>query len=166
MSCLWPNWPLERKRTQEQCQSQEGIFWAGSFIFQTQVLKYQWGVKPAVQAVSRGNDTMCKCTCTLTCIVSHEPVLKPTPNCKNQIIKMCPSIHFTGGPRTPSRESRTSGRRRRTKRKRSPPRPQPASTTATTRNISRSTWTLTRRRKRRASTSSPTTDTVKELFVI
>ncbi len=26
--------PLERKRTQEQCQSQEGIIWAVSFIFQ------------------------------------------------------------------------------------------------------------------------------------
>ena len=71
---------MERNRTHEQCQSQQGIIWAGSFIFQPQVLKSQQGVKPAVQAVSHGNDAMCMFTCTFKRIVSHEPVIKPKSN--------------------------------------------------------------------------------------
>ncbi len=50
--------PWRETEPQEQCQSQEGIIWVGSFIFQPQVLKSQRGVKPAVQAVSHGNVTM------------------------------------------------------------------------------------------------------------
>ncbi len=42
--------PQERNRTKEQSQSQEGIIWAGAFIFQPQVLKSEQGIKPAVQA--------------------------------------------------------------------------------------------------------------------
>ncbi len=41
---------LGRNRTQGQCQSQEGIIWAGPFISQPQALKSQRGVKPAGQA--------------------------------------------------------------------------------------------------------------------
>ncbi len=68
MNCWWPKTPGEKQklRTQEECQSQQGIIWVASFIFQLRVLKFQRGVKPAVQAVCHGNDTMWTCTCTLT----------------------------------------------------------------------------------------------------
>ncbi len=78
--------PPERNGTQEQCQSQEGIIWAGSFIFQPQVLKSQQGVKPAVEAVSHGNGTMCVCTCTF-----RSPATLPSwPSSSLTAIAPCP----------------------------------------------------------------------------
>ncbi len=52
------------------------------------MLKSQRGVKPAVQAVSHGNDATCMCTCTFNRIVSHEPVIK-TNTKPNRLLKKC-----------------------------------------------------------------------------
>ncbi len=64
---------LEMKGLQEQHQGQEGSIWTDTLIFQLWVLKSQQGVKPAVQAVSHGNDMMYVCICTFQHVVSHEP---------------------------------------------------------------------------------------------
>ncbi len=76
MNCWWPKTPGDKQNPGTVSKS-KSIVWAGSFIFQPQMLECQQGVKPAVQAVCHGNDMICMCTCTFKHIVSHMPIIKP-----------------------------------------------------------------------------------------
>ncbi len=68
--------PLERNKTQEHHQSQEGIIWAGCFIFQPQVSTRSQACSSSCQSWEWYHMNVY----VYFFIVSHEPVIRPNHN--------------------------------------------------------------------------------------